>query len=132
VLGVWEILVKLFSVLFLGLLSFQLQAENLCPEAGIKGEEHWFVPEKSFTKESALKAAEELKVVVQQLDNGEDFFANNYGIDFESMIQNLNVTIKGYSYKAMAEYAIKNKLPDAQYQIDTFCEFLKNDAVVWH
>ena len=107
-------------------------AENLCPAVKSKGEGHWPIPEEAFSKEAAIKAAEDLKMLLNNSEKSSDYFAENVGIDFGSAVRNNLVSIEGYMLKVNAQKDIKENNQSAKWTLKAWCDFIKNDAVVWH
>ena len=119
-------------LILLALIAGSASAENLCDPVKSTGEGHWPIPEEAFTKEAAIKAADDLKSLLSNAEKPDDFFAKNVGIDFESAVRNDLISIEGYMLKVSAENDLKENNKFSKWSLKAWCEFLKNDAVVWH
>jgi len=116
----------------LALISASATSENLCDPVKSSDEGHWPIPEESFTKEAAIKAADDLKYLLSNAGSPDKFFAKNVGIDFESAVRNDLVLIEGYMLKVNAENDLKENNQSSKWSLKAWCDFLKNDAVTWH
>nr|WP_138976428.1 hypothetical protein [Microbulbifer agarilyticus] len=119
-------------LLLLALVSGSVSAENLCDPIKSSGEGHWPIPEEAFTKQVAIKAAEDLKSLLSKADKSDDYFAQSAGIDFESAVRNNLVSIEGYMLKVSAENDLKEDNQVSKWSLKAWCDFLKTDAVIWH
>ncbi len=119
-------------LILLALISGSATAENLCDPVKSSGEGHWPIPEEAFTKVAAIKAADDLKFLLNNADKSDEFFAQNVGIDFESAVRNNLISIEGYMLKLSAENDLKENNIFSKWSLKAWCDFLKNDAVVRH
>ena len=119
-------------LVLLALISGSASAENLCEPVKSSGEGHWPIPEEAFTKEAAIKAADNLKSLLSDADKSDEFFAQNVGIDFESAVRNDLVSIEGYMLRVSAENDLKENSQFSKWSLKAWCEFIRNEAVVWH
>ena len=119
-------------LLLLTLISGSASAENLCDPVKSSGEGHWPIPEEAFTKKAAINAADELKSLLSNADKSDEFFAQNVGIDFESVVRNNLVSIEGYMLKVGAENDLNENNQFSKWSLKAWCDFIKNDALVWH
>lgn len=114
------------------LASVNAAANDLCPPVQSEGEGHWPIPEDEFTQEAAQKSAKKLEKIMAELSEGQEYFAKKYAIDYESLVFNELIFIKGYTLKLSAKTALNNDAKFAKHSVDEFCSFLKNEASVWH
>ena len=122
---------RIFLVLTL-FLSTEVYSSELCGEVKSKGEGHWPIPETEFTQSAAEQASNKLQKYVSELNKGQEYFAQQYGADYQSIVFNELVLIKGYTLKLSAETDIAANKKYAKHTTSKFCEFLKNEAHVWH
>ena len=89
--------------------------ETLCNKVESRGEGHWPLPEKAFTKERANKALETLAKFTSNGSTGADF----------AVVENELMYIKGYLLKSFLNSNDKLLLKE-------YCEFIENEAYVKH
>lgn len=112
---------KIICVIML-LFSIPVYSANLCKEVTSKGEGHWPTPEQAFTKTAAAESAEKIKQLIKSLDD-EDYYVE---------LENAYMYIRGYALRTYAQNAMKEKSKFAQNHLDTWCDFIKNDAYFRH
>ena len=98
------------------IISFSTYAEEtLCKRIESKGEGHWPIPEKAFTKERANQALELLSE-----------FTNKGTMDADYVsAENELIFIKGYMLKAFLRPGDKEMLKE-------FCTFIETEAYARH
>lgn len=118
----------LTSTILLALtLSVVSASESYCPKIKSKGEGHWPIPEKAFTKENAESEEKKLEEA-KALYNKDPML---YGESLEFTEDNATTIIEGYKLKKKINEAQKNN-GNLKEAIDNFCYFLKEHAYVSH
>lgn len=114
-------LLLLLSIILFSCNTFASGA--ICPEIKSKGEGHWPLSEDSFTGEAADKAIKDLSGLVNMNIIEAD--------DFISKQENAFIIIKGFMLmKQISEYEKTGK--KSYFARKQFCDFIKNEAHVWH
>ena len=109
---------KMKTIITFLLITFSLSIyaeETFCKKIESRGEGHWPLPEKAFTKERANKALKSLKEFTKNGSMGDDYVK----------VENELMFIKGYMLKIFLNPKDKTMLKE-------FCSFIENEAYVKH
>ena len=109
---------KMKTIISLIIITFSLNAfgeEALCKKVESRGEGHWPLPEKAFTKERANKALKKLEKFTNHSLKGADYIN----------VENELMFIKGYMLK-------KFTIPKDKTMVKEYCTFIENEAYVKH
>lgn len=117
----------LITTIILNLTISVAAAESYCPKIKSKGEGHWPIPEKAFTKENAEIEAKELNEL-RALNKKDPML---YGESLEFKEENATTIIEGYKFKHKIIEAQKNN-GNIKEAIANFCYYLKEHAYVSH
>ena len=114
-------------LLFSALITAQSAlASTICTPTESKGEGHWPIEEKVFSKSNAEASILSLGKLMLESEEKDEYFAENYAISWSEAVANEMVIVKGFTLKKLAE---KEK---SELAINNFCEFLEKEAFVSH
>ena len=105
----------IITILLITLSSSVFSEETLCKVVESRGEGHWPLPEKAFTKERANKALKALEKFTNHGLMGADYIN----------VENELMFIKGYMLKKFTD-------PNDKTMVNMYCSFIENEAHVIH
>ena len=89
------------------------EAATYCENVKSRGEGHWPIPEKAFTKKRAIEALGRVSKLAQEKDG------------YYEVVENELIYVKGY-------FLIKSLQSGDKMAKKIFCEFVKTEAYVRH